>query len=421
MMTVYDWAQIRQRYLDGESISSLATEFNITRNTARKYAKSDSAPSYSPRPAPETLLEDHADYIRGRLAAHPLKATRIAKEIRKRGYSGSYSTVQRFVSPITRNRAVKAEIRYETPPGFQTQIDWIDLGKQSQEGLPPHLYCFTAVLGYSRYAYAEFTDNVRTDTLLQCHLNMFDYFGGRTESCLYDNMKSVVLHRALKGQDSQYNPQFEDFSQFHGFAIRLCRPGIEGARTKGKVERFIQFAEGDFIVGQDIESLNDGNMKLREWLCEANNRIHRTTNAVPAERLKEEGLAPLDRARPYVVYYQEGHRIHNDCMVEYGCSWYSAPHQHAGKRCQTRERFGRLEIVLEGEVIAKHELAPRGSKIKGEGHFDGLYAQKRKENLERHQKRIHSTQLAKAARRPVMPEVQVRELAYYEAFAGGNN
>ncbi|AKB34786.1 Mobile element protein [Methanosarcina siciliae C2J] len=49
--------------------------------------------------------------------------------------------------------------------------------------------------------YVEFTLSIDTSTLFQCHLNAFQYFGGCTQEILYDNMKQVVIRRALKSSD----------------------------------------------------------------------------------------------------------------------------------------------------------------------------------------------------------------------------
>ncbi|WP_341464303.1 DDE-type integrase/transposase/recombinase [Brevibacillus borstelensis] len=48
------------------------------------------------------------------------------------------------------------------------------------------------VLGYSRMMYVEFTEDEKLETLIGCHLRAWQYFGGVPQSCLYDNMKTVV-------------------------------------------------------------------------------------------------------------------------------------------------------------------------------------------------------------------------------------
>jgi len=82
--------------------------------------------------------------------------------------------------------------------------------------------------------YAEFTLSIDTPTLIQCHLNAFEYFGGCTQEILYDNMKQVVIKRALKSSDSEWNAQFEDFFKclvlFQGYA------GLTDLRQKAKLK-----------------------------------------------------------------------------------------------------------------------------------------------------------------------------------------
>ncbi|AKB77538.1 Mobile element protein [Methanosarcina horonobensis HB-1 = JCM 15518] len=96
--------------------------------------------------------------------------------------------------------------------------------------------------------YVEFTLSIDTPTLIQRHLNAFEYFGGFTPEILYDNMKQVVIKRALKSSDSEWNSQFEDFFKCVGFIPRLCRP--YRPQTKGKIE--IQL-----VLSRGISSLED--------------------------------------------------------------------------------------------------------------------------------------------------------------------
>lgn len=134
-----------------------------------------------------------------------------------------------FMSPLRPTVISQATERYETPPGQQAQVDW-GLFKVKWNGTYKRLYAFVMVLGYSRMMYVEFTENERLETLMGCHLRAMQYFGGRTETCLYDNMKTVVA-----GQDAQgevvWNERFAKFANHHGFILRRCRP--YRARTKG--------------------------------------------------------------------------------------------------------------------------------------------------------------------------------------------
>ena len=74
-----------------------------------------------------TLLESHADFLRERAAQVNYSARILFQELKaNRAYSGSYETVKRFVAPL-RELQIAAQcthMRFETPPGQQSQIDW---------------------------------------------------------------------------------------------------------------------------------------------------------------------------------------------------------------------------------------------------------------------------------------------------------
>ena len=113
------------------------------------------------------------------------------------------------------------------------------------------------ILGHSRMRYAVFTLSTDTCTLIQCHLNAFEYFGGYTSEILYGNIKTVILKRALRAGGHQWNPKFEDFFSHHGFIPRLCKPCCP--RTKGKIENSIRYMKRDLLLGGTYSPLNDMN------------------------------------------------------------------------------------------------------------------------------------------------------------------
>jgi transposase len=84
------------------------------------------------------------------------------------------------------------------------------------------------------------------------------YLGGVTETCLYDNMKTVV-----SGVDDQgeviWNERFARFASHHGFLIQRCRP--YRARTKGKVENGVGYVRKNFWprvqTFTDLQHLNE--------------------------------------------------------------------------------------------------------------------------------------------------------------------
>ena len=115
----------------------------------------------------------------------------------------------------------------------------------------------------------------------------------------------------LKQEDSTLNRQFEDFAGFYGFKPILCRP--YRGQTKGKVERTVHFVRDNFMVGIKYNSLADLNGQALAWCNKVNGKVHATTNEIPFERLKKEGLSPL--TREYIIDKINLRRVQKDCLT----------------------------------------------------------------------------------------------------------
>ena len=49
---------------------------------------------------------------------------RLLRELRERGFTGGYTAVKRAVQDIRPERERHFEVRFETPPGEQAQVDF---------------------------------------------------------------------------------------------------------------------------------------------------------------------------------------------------------------------------------------------------------------------------------------------------------
>ena len=286
--------EIKILHRQGVAIRDIARQMGVSRNTVRKYLRSPAEPGYSARPARSGKLDPFKAYIEERIDAarpHWIPATVIEREIRALGYQGCIRTLRYFMAERRPRPRPDPVVRFETLPGQQMQVDW----GVFRRGKKP-LSAFVAALGWSRYSYVEFVSDERFETLKRCHENAFAYFQGIPQEVLYDNMRTVVQQRHAYGADQhRFHPGLWDLAKHSGFAPRLCRP--YRAKTKGKVERFIGYLRHSFyvpLVAQlkqvgltlDIETAN---LEVLKWLRDiANARTHQTTQAVPAERWREE-------------------------------------------------------------------------------------------------------------------------------------
>lgn len=151
------------------------------------------------------------------------------------GFTGSGDIVRRYLKELDSLAILgKATVRFETPPGEQSQVDWAYVGAfKDDEGRLRKVYAFVMVLCYSRMLYVEFTLGMRIEELIRCHQNAFEYFGGWTHTILYDNMAQIRL------PSGGLNPLMADFLNHHGISLKTCR--AYRATTKGKVETVIGY------------------------------------------------------------------------------------------------------------------------------------------------------------------------------------
>ncbi len=91
------------------------------------------------------------------------------------GVHGWGSQLRAYMQGLKPALPVDAVVRFETAPGEQMQVDWIEFRK----GRNP-LYAFCATLGFSRVSFVEFVTNMKVQTLIECHDHAFEYFGGVT-------------------------------------------------------------------------------------------------------------------------------------------------------------------------------------------------------------------------------------------------
>lgn len=278
----------------GFSLRRIAAEVGCAVNTVRSHLTAGQKPKYERHKKRPSKLSPYEAYLRERqTSAHPLwiPATVLYREIAAQGYQGGMSPLRRFLREIKPTLPPEPVVRFETAPGEQMQVDWVEFRKGRQP-----LYAFCATLGYSRASYVEFVADMKVVTLIDCHQNAFVALGGVPRRLLYDNMKTVVLERDVDGPgEHRYHAGFLDYAKHGGFVIKRCRP--YRARTQGKVERFNGYLRRSFYVplvaklkqaGLQLDVVT-ANAEVRHWLQEvANVRIHGTTQRRPSEQLQQE-------------------------------------------------------------------------------------------------------------------------------------
>jgi transposase len=343
----------------GLSVSAIARRVGVDRKTVRKYIEQGlEPPSYGPRKPRARLLEPYQGYLRQRVIAYPgLTASRLLREIREQGYGGGYTAVTDFLREVRPSLTTAFEVRFETPPGEQAQVDFAQFQVlfSDEPSVPRIVWLFSLVLGYSRLIWARFVVHQDLQTVLRCHMAAFAALGGVPRQVLYDRMKTAVI-----GEDDQahivYNRALIDFAGHYGFHPKACRP--YRAKTKGKVERPFRYIREDFFLARCFRNLDDLNAQLAHWLgTVANPRLHATTQRVVNEAFAEEKLVlqPLPLV-PFRAVLKLERRVSHEGMVSVGGNLYSVPDATRKRVVEVHSLADEIRIFEADRLIAVHPV-----------------------------------------------------------------
>ena len=360
MVRLGELMMILELHRQGISITAIARRTGRDPKTVRKYIERGiEAPVYGPRTVGRpSKLATFMQFLNERVMAFPdLSAARLTREIRALGYAGAYTAVKRYLAAIRPENGPKPyEVRFETPPGVQAQVDFarfvVDFA--DDPGTSRIVWLFSLVLGHSRFIFARYVLHQDLQTLLRCHMQAFDALGGTPIEILYDRMKTAVT-----GEDDAghivYNSSLLALARHYRFQPRACRP--YRAKTKGKVERPFSYIRQDFFLGRSFRDLADLNVQLADWLdTVANARVHGTTQRIVAEAFAAEQpeLQTLP-AHHFDAVLKLERRVSHDGFVAVNGNFYSVPDRT--RRVVEVQQLPDLIRILElGRIIAEHPV-----------------------------------------------------------------
>lgn len=299
-----------------------------------------------------------------------VRVSAIHIRLQERGYTGSYSAVLRLARKID-PKTPEAVVRIETEPGEEAQVDFGYVGfMRDAEGNLRKTWSFVMTLSWSRHAYVEFVTDQNIGTWLRCHYNAFEYFGGVPRHLVIDNLKAGVTRAVW--DDPQLQMAYRECAEHYGFLVRPCKPRTP--QHKGKVERGVDYVEGNFLGGRGEMVLSTANREVRAWcLGAAGNRIHGTTKERPLDRfhpIEKEQLNVLPSAA-YDLAIWKKNKLHRDCHVVFEGAYYSAPFRLIGQKVWICAGSRQVRIFNDKyELIATHERANKpGERHTHRGHL----------------------------------------------------
>ena len=378
------------RLRGGQSVRAIARDLRHSRKTIRRYQHLAQEKGYldtsralaepgevmaalgkgvSPPKQPSTV-EPYRSVVEGLLEQGVEMVAIHNRLVKHHQYSGSYSSVRRFVHGI-QPEETEVVVRIETAPGQEGQVDFGSAGMMRDlvTGEERLAYCFVMTLSYSRHEYVEFVFDQRMETWIGCHRSAFESFGGVPRELVIDNLKAAVIRASL--DDPVLCEPYRKMAQHYGIIIHPCR--VRTPEHKGKVESGVHYVQRNFLAGEKFLSREEANARVKEWIVEcAGVRDHGTTHEPPLLRFYEreqKALLPLPQERFELMEVRQV-KVHRDCHVEIGGSYYSAPYTYVGKRLDAYIWERTVQLYDGVELIVTHARAKgRGERITREGDY----------------------------------------------------
>jgi hypothetical protein len=160
----------------------------------------------------------------------------------------------------------------------------------------------------------------------------FEWLGGVSRECVYDNLRSVVARR--EPERVVWSERFLHLRGHYGFHATACTPATP--REKGAVEAAVRYLKSGFWPARRFRDLAELDEQYADWRDRiANQRTHATGRFPVWERLAEErrALRPLPPAR----FDWSGHRttrVPVDGYLRHGGCFYRAPERLVHERVE---------------------------------------------------------------------------------------
>ncbi|MGH2992229.1 MAG: IS21 family transposase [Solirubrobacterales bacterium] len=382
MIGVEKWAEIRRmKFVEGCSIREIHRLTGYHRDTIRSALESDEPPRYERQPRP-SKLDPFKGEIHAQLRDDPrIPSQRLRELCAELGYGGGKTIFDDYVREVRpRYLPLRTYQRTTYRPGELCQFD---LWEPSQEipvghGQTRRGWMLTAKLPFSRALAGSLIFSKELCDLRFGMSRCLARLGALPAKLVWD--REGAIH-AGGGRPT------EGFAAFCG-ALPVGWIILErgDAEAKGALERDHRYLRTNFEPARSFANHLDFQAQFDAWTDKANARTHRTTRAIPAERLEAERchMRPLPDPMP-----QTEHRFTTRVPQQPYLRWdrndYSLDPRLAGRRVEVRISQREVSAVAldTGELACRHPRSfARGLTFTDPAHqrlLDELRGERRRE------------------------------------------
>ncbi len=235
---------------------------------------------------------------------------------------------------------------------FGSGLSVID--KETGEIMKTHV--FVAVLGASKYSYAEAVFNQDLPSWILVNRHMLEFFGCVPQVIIPDNLKAAV--DKADWYEPFINRSYEEFAGHYGTNIFPTRP--RQPRDKALVENGVRLVKRWILArlrNRMFFSLAELNAAIRELLEKFNDNIMKKVGKSRRElflTLDKPNMNPLPE-HPFEYAEWKKARVGCDYHISFGKHMYSVPHYLKGSEIDIRATSSIVEVYLKGNRICSHK------------------------------------------------------------------
>lgn len=228
----------------------------------------------------------------------------------------------------------KSNMRFETVPGQQAQLDWKESIKFTlKSGEIIDVNIFVLILAASRFRKYHLSLTKSQDVLFSFIDDAFETFGGVPQELLTDNMKTVMDEPRTEYSKGKVNARFRQFASDYGFTVKPCIAGRP--QTKAKVE---------------------APMKLLDEIYAYNGLLdYRELNGFVQQLLP----LPKDTIRKSCQLVTTTSKVNSSSMVTYHSNQYSVPPEYIGKTLSLQVYDNHLHVYYNTAMVAMHAISSK--------------------------------------------------------------
>jgi transposase len=360
MLTVDQFARIRQLRRDGLTIRQIAAQLNHSPKTVLKALAHPEPTPYTraaPRPAPVFgPFRDAVDAILAADETAPRKQRHTASQIYRRlvaehAYPGGYDQVRRYLRQRRLDRR-ETFIPLAHPPGVRAEADFGHIAVDFPDGRRP-VPVLLVTWSYSNAPFALALPTERTEAVLHGLVEAFAFFGCVPAELWWDNPATVAVH-VLRGRDRTLHPRYAALASHYPFTPKFCLPAA--ATEKPRVENRVFDLQRQWATPVPrVADLGELNAHLRRCCLAARER---TSGAAPepvgARFARDRAAAlPLPERRFDACVVQTG-QVDKYQTVRFDGNSYSVPRRFAFRPVTVKGYVDRVAVVADGQEVAGH-------------------------------------------------------------------